>query len=286
MRYASARSFRQALEDRLRSDYPRQRIPRLRKMIAFERFMARLDDRWILKGGYALQLRTEKARTTQDIDLLAQHISQGQVAETLLEEAHRNVGDYFEFFIERPGQEFDLGSAIRFRVMVRLAGRVFERFHIDIGIGDPIVEPVEYLSPPQYLAFAGMSTHPIPCFPVTQHIAEKLHAMVRPRPIETSRVKDLVDILLFACMDMYLQDERLYAAILAVFQARGDIIPAQLDKIPTNWRPKFNSLVKNIDLPFSNFEEAIGVAQLFINPILDGTSKGTWDPKIWEWKND
>jgi len=85
MKYASPDAFRQALEARLRSDFARHRIPRLRKMIVFERFMARLDDRWILKGGYALQLRTEKARTTQDVDLLVQRISENQLGEALLE---------------------------------------------------------------------------------------------------------------------------------------------------------------------------------------------------------
>ncbi|MFO7681711.1 MAG: nucleotidyl transferase AbiEii/AbiGii toxin family protein [Chloroflexota bacterium] len=101
MNYSSAHSFRQALEDRLRSNSPGYQIPRLRKMIAFERFMARLDDRWILKGGYALQLRTDKARTTQDIDLLAREISQAQIAESLLGKIHQDMGDYFEFSIER-----------------------------------------------------------------------------------------------------------------------------------------------------------------------------------------
>ncbi len=145
MKYSSARSFRQALEDRLRSDYPHHKIPRLRKMIAFERFMARLDAHWILKGGYALQLRTEKARTTQDIDLLARQISKDNIAETIAEEAQQDRGDYFEFSVEGSGQEIDLGSAIRFRVTARVAGRLFERFHIDIGHGDPIVDAVEYL---------------------------------------------------------------------------------------------------------------------------------------------
>ena len=74
MKYASPQAFRQALEERLRRDYPHHRIPRLRKMIAFERFVARLNEDWVLKGGYALQLRTEQARTTQDIDLLARPI--------------------------------------------------------------------------------------------------------------------------------------------------------------------------------------------------------------------
>lgn len=198
MKYSSARSFRQALEDRLRSNYPHHKIPRLRKMIAFERFMARLDERWILKGGYALQLRTDRARTTQDIDLLAQQISQDQIAEAVLEEIQQDAGDYFEFFIERADPDINLGSALRFRVTARVAGRPFERFHIDIGHDDPLVDSVEYLTPPAYLTFAGIQTMPIPCYPVTQHIAEKLHALVRPRPVETSRVKDLVDILLFA----------------------------------------------------------------------------------------
>lgn len=285
MKYSSARSFRQALEDRLRSDYPHHRIPRLRKMIAFERFMTRLDEHWILKGGYALQLRTDKARTTHDIDLLAQHISLEQIAETLLEETHQDVGDYFQFFVERTDQDINLGSAIRFRVTARLAGRVFERFHIDIGLDDPIVEPVEYLTPPAYLAFAGILTTPIPCYPVTQHIAEKLHALVRPRPVETSRVKDLVDILLFACMDGDLQAERLYAAIQAVFKARKDLIPAQLDQIPVGWRPKFDQFARNLELPFSDFDDAVQAAQSFINPVLVGTCKGTWDPESWKWKN-
>ena len=222
MKYASARAFRQALEDRLRSDYARHRIPRLRKMIAFERFMARLDDRWVLKGGYALQLRTEQARTTQDVDLLAQHISQEQIAETLLVALHQDMGDYFEFFSERVDPHLNLGPAIRFRVQARLAGRVFERFHIDIGYDDPIISPVEYLRPPAYLDFAGIEAAPVPCYPATQHIAEKLHALMRPRPVESSRVKDLVDILLFACLGDALQAEELYAAIQSVFSARAD----------------------------------------------------------------
>ena len=254
-------------------------------MIAFERFMARLDERWILKGGYALQLRTENARTTQDIDLLAQRISPEEIAETLLEVIHQDLGDYYEFYAERTIQDINLGPAIRFRVTARLAGRVFERFHIDIGIGDPIVEPVEYLTPPAYLDFAEIPTTPIPCYPVTQHIAEKLHALVRPRPVETSRVKDFVDILLFACMDGDLQAERLSAAIQAVFDARGDLIPAQLDQIPNGWRPKFNQFTKNLDLPFSHFDEAIQAAQRFINPVLSGTSYGIWDPVSWKWKS-
>jgi hypothetical protein len=114
VKYSSARSFRQALEDRLRANYPPHRIPRLRKMIAFERLMARLDERWILKGGYALQLRTESSRTTQDIDLLVQHISPVVIRETLLEMLHQDLADHFEFYLERTNPDINIGPAIRF----------------------------------------------------------------------------------------------------------------------------------------------------------------------------
>ena len=285
MKYTSARSFRQALEDRLRTKYPSHQIPRLRKMIAFERFMARLDNHWILKGGYALQLRTEKARTTQDIDLLAQHISEGEIREKLVEALLQDKGDYFEFFVERSSDQHpDLGSAIRFQVTSRLAGRVFERFHIDVGYGDPIFEAVEYLSPPNYLEFAEIETPSIPCYPVTQHIAEKLHALTRPRPVENSRVKDFVDILLFAEISKGLEAKQLKSAIQAVFEARNDILPTQLNKTPSNWKAKYNQLAKNLDLPFLNFDDAVQAAQNFINPVLDERCKLTWNPEIWEWK--
>lgn len=95
MKYATAQSFRQALEERIRQEYAGKDIPRVRKMIAFERFMARLDNRWILKGGYAIQLRTTKARTTQDVDLLAANISLQDLEMVFRTAIEKDVGDYF-----------------------------------------------------------------------------------------------------------------------------------------------------------------------------------------------
>lgn len=77
MKYGSGAAFRRALEDRLRKQSFHSGVPltRMRKMIAFDRFLARLlrekPEEWVVKGGLALQLRLgERARTTKDIDLL------------------------------------------------------------------------------------------------------------------------------------------------------------------------------------------------------------------------
>ena len=76
MRYSTAAAFRQALEERLRqrSLGNAQALTRQRKMVAFDRLLVRLaksdPKAWVVKGGFALQLRlADRARTTKDIDL-------------------------------------------------------------------------------------------------------------------------------------------------------------------------------------------------------------------------
>lgn len=64
-KYDNAIAFRKALEDRLKNIAREQSIPldRLRRRVTFDRFLARLfvsdtsNQQWLLKGGYALELR-------------------------------------------------------------------------------------------------------------------------------------------------------------------------------------------------------------------------------------
>lgn len=99
MKYASSTAFRRALGDRLRAQSLKTGLPlvRLRKLVTFERLLARLiveqPDSWILKGGLALQLRLgAKARTTKDVDLLMR-LDPQNVHETLVSAAGRDLGD-------------------------------------------------------------------------------------------------------------------------------------------------------------------------------------------------
>ena len=77
-RYATAAAFRRALEDRLQDIAGKESIDlqRLRRQVAFDRLLARLFHAaqpralpWVLKGGYAMELRIKSARSTKDIDL-------------------------------------------------------------------------------------------------------------------------------------------------------------------------------------------------------------------------
>lgn len=72
--YRTAAAFKQALEQRLRTtstsgtDFARRR-----QLLVFNRFLARitleLGGAVTLKGGLAIELRIERARTTKDVDL-------------------------------------------------------------------------------------------------------------------------------------------------------------------------------------------------------------------------
>jgi len=66
VKYPTPDRFRTALEDRLRARARGRQLPvaRLRKEVVFDRLLARLlvvaPDRWILKGGLALDYRLER----------------------------------------------------------------------------------------------------------------------------------------------------------------------------------------------------------------------------------
>src|ERR1700736_2708108 len=76
--YKTASAFRAALETRLQTRAREQGtdLQRLRRQVAFDRFLARMFSKgpkasypWVLKGGYAMELRLHTARTTKDLDL-------------------------------------------------------------------------------------------------------------------------------------------------------------------------------------------------------------------------
>ena len=83
-RYATAAAFRRALEDRLQDIAGKESVDlqRVRRQVAFDRLLARLFHAaqprplpWVLKGGYAMELRIKAARTTKDIDLTMRSVS-------------------------------------------------------------------------------------------------------------------------------------------------------------------------------------------------------------------
>ena len=120
-------------------------LNRLRRQVSFDRLLARLfreePPPWVLKGGYALELRFKAARSTVDIDLTVQRVAasagddQNQIVRAMLQSAADvRLGDWFEFTLGPPA--LDLTAApyggARYPVEARMDERTFVRFHLTL----------------------------------------------------------------------------------------------------------------------------------------------------------
>lgn len=262
--FSSDTAFRQALESRLMNVSRTEKVDlqRLRRQVAFDRFLCRLFHApavpWALKGGYAMELRLATSRTTRDIDLtFRQRLAGGEKArnrrimEMIQEAAAIDLGDCFVFLVGEPLRELDGApyGGERFPVEARMDGRLFIRFHLDVGVGDVVLEPMEIVHGRDWLQFAGIPEVAFPVIPCEQHFAEKYHAYTRPRgERENSRVRDLVDMLLLI-HDGRLDRARTREALRRTFERCGThSIPAAVPPPPASWVEAFNALAKTCGL--------------------------------------
>jgi hypothetical protein len=146
-RGATDRGFRQQLLERLKNEARRQGVDprRLQQRVAFERLLARLaaSGDWLLKGGFALELRYGwRNRPTKDIDLRTAWEPEEALAR-LREAVAGPPPDNDRFRFELRETTVDLqgapGGGLRVRVVARVAGVAFATFAVDLASGDAVV---------------------------------------------------------------------------------------------------------------------------------------------------
>lgn len=262
--YADAAAFRKALEARLKSLAEKESvdIQRLRREVAFDRLLTRLFHAerppWILKGGYAMELRIEEARATKDIDLALREALMDnedlsvnlKILEALREAVSLDLNDFFTFLIGEPMQDLDAApyGGARYPVDARMDGRNFVKFHIDVGVGDVVLEPLELTEGRDWLSFAGIPSCRFATISREQQFAEKLHAYTLPRARPNSRVRDLVDIVLLI-NSRKLDAAKVSDAIRATFERRlTHECPARLSPPPTDWNRPYIALARECKL--------------------------------------
>ena len=123
------------------------------------------------------------------------------------------------------------------------------KFHLDVGIGDAVVQPTEMIEGRNWLDFAGIPAATLMAISKEQQFAEKLHAYTLPRRgSSNSRVKDLVDMVLLARLRT-MDKSLLQQAISATFSLRGTHpIPGNLPAPPAFWTVPFLVLARECQL--------------------------------------
>lgn len=305
-RYQTARDFRAALEERLKQLARSQGtdLMRLRRQVAFDRLIARLfaapdipdtpDARgasgvhsvpWLLKGGYTFELRLGgKARATKDLDLSvpdpqplrlshdALRDTNAVILDRLRDAAAVNLGDGFEFRVGMPMADLDAApdGGARYPIEARLDHRTFTTFHLDVGVGDAVATPPEWLTGQDLLGFAGIPPAHAAALSREQQFAEKIHAYTLPRGERTNtRVKDLVDLVLLIEMGMPDRD-LIKQAVRATFERRATHpIPVALAPPAVDWRAAFAQLAEEVDLRATILDVAFAEVAAFWRTLFE-----------------
>ncbi len=295
MRYETAEAFRTALEQRLKNEAQATGIAliRLRKRVAFERFLARLatsaSSGWVLKGAFALELRLGlRTRTTKDIDL-GRTDDEEAATEHLNAATGVDLGDFFDFEVRRtPALDAAIGfRAVRYTVRADLDGRRFEQFPVDVAFSEATPIQAEPLFGANSLEFADVAALQLPLISLEQHVAEKLHAYTGTfgqDERESTRVKDLVDLVLIG-ESAEIDAKGLHQALATTFAQRGrQSLPRAIAPPPSSWARPYAVLAREVGIADEIEVGHVASARL-LDPVLQSEADGHWDPEAQRWRS-
>ena len=285
-RYATAAAFRRALEDRLQDIAGRKTLTRSVRRQA-DRLLARLFHPaqprplpWVLKGGYAMELRIKAARTTKDIDLTMRSVLSSSekkddkknlvVLEKLQESAAFSSDDFFVYTIGEAIADLDAApyGGARFPVEARLDGlrirwippRCRDRRCCDGAARSH-----------SRARLAGVCRY---CDSVVVHDPSRATVCRKSTPIlprkgpANTRVRDLVDMVLLIQSGTLTNDKVAEAIQAGIFERRKThSLPDTLPVPPAEWQNPYRALARECDLS-GQLEDAFAVLQMFVESIL------------------
>lgn len=263
---------------------------RIHLVVAIDRLLVRLlqaaPGQWVVKGGYANQLRRpDHARFTEDLDLKIEAAIE-TAPELLASGFAVDLGDDFSYEASTsPGPlEGPPGGGLRFVVVTRVVGSELVRFKVDVSAADVVVGDLEsYLSDP-VVERLGFGRSRFPVYPLNQHFAEKLHALTLPRDVENTRARDLVDLVWFVRHFTFRSDV-LAIACIATFERRATHPwPPVIDVPPGSWTRPYAVWRAELDLAEPTPAAAASALRSFLGPVYFGVAGRSWDPAAQEWR--
>ena len=286
---------RQALLARMR-DVAREAtgdepVRRVHLTVAIDRFLVRLLattpwGTWVLKGGYANQLRHPgEARFTEDVDLRIDagiDAASGMVAAAI---AHV-LDDPFTYELAAPPRQLPgpPGGGLRFAVVARIAGAELVRFKLDISSRDAVTGELERHPSDPVVERLGFEPAWFPVYPVAQQFAEKLHAYTLPRDVENTRAKDLADMVWLVQRHPFTSDALIEAATATFARRASHPWPPVPARPPATWVRQYASLRKEMALGPATAQEAHEALVAFLEPVLKGTRGRQWDTSTGSWR--
>jgi len=261
----------------------------------FNRFLSRVfangrESQWVLTGGGALLARLPFARSTTDVDLGGIHTDVENAVGALRELVSTDIGDFFRFRYRKQTEPRDLFSP-HHRALKRVSFEVFlgaqskGMMRVDVATGISITSVPDLVSPANSLNLPRLKSFPYLLYPVVDHIADKVCATLSSyngRP--STREKDLVDLVVLATTQT-IDGTDLWRALRSECEKRG---LNQMKKFatPLEWGTRYQAIASRTPECHlaATIEQANALTRKFLNPALDGRSRGKiWSPHLLTW---
>lgn len=268
----------------------------LRRFIV-DRFLARIfalpGDEWVLKGGNAVLTRVHDARTTKDIDLLAELSDLDAAVARLREAVEIDLPDHFRFVIT--GTRAASGGTMQpdikgYKISIDAYCGVTRRDHfsVDVVTGDLMTGTPDVQSRPGLVPAVPPTR--VRLYPVVDHIADKLcatqstYGTAGDQP--SSRVRDLVDLAVFARTQL-IDGSELIEAINSEWAHRG-LRSTPYFAPPVNWDRLYPAEARRVPAcgDTVTLAAATELVTALLSPVFDRTATGKqWDPSSRSWNS-
>lgn len=291
--YANPADFRRALTDALRMKAANSKwtLAQLQRHLAYDRLLQRLyetDEDWIIKGAVALIARDIGVRATLDLDVFKAKAIEVCEAE-LRTAATLDLGDWFSF---RVGPSHPLGTATqgrRLQVSAYIEPAEWVRFSVDlVGQDVHMTGQVDTITPLVGGVVPGLGQHHYRAYPLVDHISDKIVATFQrygAEQLPSTRFRDLIDLMSIATTipvgaDLQRRALRSEAARRGVTLPRAFVVPNVAE-----WRRGFERESRRLmRAPGASFDEALFTVGAFVDPLLQETATGSWDPRTARWR--
>lgn len=233
-----------------------------------------------------------RARHSLDIDLSGSWPSLDDVEEAFNAATSTSMNDYFSFQLGPGAPVAQAERARRVPVVAYLGVVEFARFHVDLVVAHPLTGHPDVVSPLIPLELPGLSQARYRAYPVVDHVADKLCAMIKSHPCAaggtasggSTRYRDALDLILFA-HTAFVEARLLRAAVEREARRRGLTLPGSLQAPQgPGWASGYARIARDVPLVEErDLVSALRTLQGFLNPVLERTAYGHWDPQQQAW---
>jgi hypothetical protein len=201
----------------------------------------------------------------------------------------RDASDWFRFEAGHSRPIADGTAGLRVPVLAAIGATTWARFHIDV-----VAEGVQMTGTPEHvpalteIAMPGLEQPGYRAYPLVDHIADKTCAIIERQALgqrPSTRFKDLVDLVTLT------DNVRTNAA------AQRDALTSEATRrqitLPTGfdvpdvalWKPGYAAEARRAVRPTArNLNDALAHVRPYLDPLLDGSATGTWNPSQRRWE--